>query len=196
MPCHSFLGCFQSSLWAFVPAPLIYGAENSPMGPTEPPHYSSTNQCFKKPPSSPPFKKLLSSDHFWWQQPLMFHCFLDTGAACPEPAAGNEQARIQMPRVQDNAHPRAIIACFFQHFLAGTVPWTQRGWFIPRFNRQNCLLGALLQKTVILLLIHKILKVPKEMLLDYGIQKLKIKLFAIAAKSCMEQGVQNPNISL
>lgn len=76
-------------------------------------------------------------NHSWWQQPLMSQCFLDIGAACPEPAAGKERGRIQTPRVQDNAHPSATIACCFQHFLAGTVPWTQRRWFIPRFNRKK-----------------------------------------------------------
>lgn len=139
MPRHFFLGCFQSLLYVFLPAPLIYGVGNSPVRPIEPPHSSSTNQCFKKSPSTA--ELLLPSDNFWWQQPLMFHCFLDAGAACPEPVAGNEQGRIQMPRVQDSAHPSATIACCFQHFLAGTVPWTQRRWFIPRFKRKKYLLG-------------------------------------------------------
>lgn len=50
MPCHCLLGSFQSLLYDLVPAPLICSAERSWMRPTELPHYSSTNQHFKKSP--------------------------------------------------------------------------------------------------------------------------------------------------
>lgn len=33
---------------------------------------------------------LLSCDHCWRQQPLVFYCILETGAACPEPEAVTE----------------------------------------------------------------------------------------------------------
>lgn len=205
MPCHCFQRSFQSLLYVFLPTPPTRVQKTAMK------IHRSTSLLFHKllkphilrKPSST-VELLLPWNCCWQRQPLVFYCFLETGTACPEPAAA---AEIVVPARQDtdaqsaaqctpkcnNSLLFSTLPCWDSTLNSEKLahPKIQKGsWFVwvnmeHRCRNQRCYHSD-----------TRPWRFPiSQPLLDYHLQNLNT-IHYYCSTYCTGQSEQNPNTSL